>query len=73
MFVDMQPPPSGLEDPCRITYADRWQMVARNLAQLLSTVAAHMEERTAESPLLEPDALRRAFAEQCKAHGLFAE
>lgn len=71
MFVDMQPPPSGLEDPCCITYADRWQMVARNLAQLLTTVAAHVDAGSVAQ--LEPAALKSAFAQQCRAHGLFAE
>jgi hypothetical protein len=61
-----------LEDPVTLTPADRWQMIARNLAQTLQGIADWCEQLMVDAPPdgLEPEALRGAFARQCALLGL---
>jgi len=59
------------DDPLMITPADRWQMVARNLAQTLSAIADHlMRAPVGSTHGVDPHDLRTAFARQCRSAGL---
>ncbi len=57
-----------LEKGETVTPADRWQAVARNLAQVLEAAASDIEG--CKKMHLDHAILRTAFTRQCEAHGL---
>lgn len=66
-FVD--PPEPDVPYPVRITYADRWQGVARNLAVALNEAAMIAEQQGEHARARR---YRDAFTKQCEAHGVVA-